>query len=245
MKTQIDRMYSAWAQTCVGLGIDDVEMKFDIILSVYSDARRHYHNFDHIENFLSFVNYEAKYITFFNEMRMAVFMHDIFLNHLSDTKLDGSDEDISADISFSNLCEWGVPIRQNEIISELIRSTGRIFNNQVRECVDDCKIFKSLDRRILSVSRRDYYDYVKKICKEYGSIPCKKFRIGRTKFLNELLQHGVYEHEVDQFILEKFAISNIEFESYLLTVDGRHPLFGYEEMPNVAEKNILDWKSKL
>jgi predicted metal-dependent HD superfamily phosphohydrolase len=176
---------------------------FKKITKGYQAKNRGYHNFEHIENLLSFLNERKQEIRDLSGVRLAAWFHDVVYN----TK---DNEEKSAQCAQNCLEQLSTP---TEIIAHavsLIRATAK---HESIENDSDSAIFLDADLAILGASEKNYDKYAIKIRKEYALVSDETYKTGRIKVLKSFLERPrIYLTEKVGKELEQQARKNIERE---------------------------------
>lgn len=175
------------------------------ITEEYDAENRSYHNFEHIENFLSFLNERKQEIRDLNRVKLAAWFHDV----VYDTNAKDNEEK-SAQYAQNYLEQLGIPA---EIIARVVALIGATVKHEAIENDSDSAIFLDADLAILGSSEENYDKYAAKIRKEYAWVSDEQYKAGRIKVLESFLQRPrIYFTERAVNELEQQARINIERE---------------------------------
>lgn len=175
------------------------------IAEEYQAENRSYHNFEHIENLLSFLNERKQKIRDLNGVKLAAWFHDV----VYDTKSSDNEEQ-SAQYAQNYLEQLGIPEEIIAHVVALIRSTAK---HEAIENDSDSAIFLDADLAILGASEENYDKYAAKIRKEYDWVSDEEYKAGRIKVLESFLNRPtIYFTEEAGKELEQQARKNIERE---------------------------------
>lgn len=183
----------------------EAEKLFEKITKEYQAETREYHNLEHIEKMLDFLQAYDKEIKDPISLRLATFFHDI----VYDTRAKDNEEQ-SAQYAHKHLSQLDIPEDVKSHTLALIRATAK---HEVIENNNDSAIFLDADLAILGSIKEEYEKYTAKIRAEYSWIPNNQFRIGRKKILQNFLSRPrIYFTERANKELEQQARINIARE---------------------------------
>ena len=175
------------------------------IAEEYQAENRSYHNFEHIENSLSFLDERRQEIRDLTGVKLAMWFHDV----VYDTKANDNEER-SAQYAQNYLEQLGIP---EEIIAHVVALIRATVKHEAIENDSDSAIFLDADLAILGVSEENYDKYAAKIRKEYAWVSDEEYRTGRLKVLKSFLNRPrIYFTEEAGKELEQQARANIERE---------------------------------
>lgn len=178
---------------------------FKKIAEEYQAENRKYHNFEHIEKMIDFLQAYEQVIKDGVGVKLAVYLHDV----VYDTKAKDN-EGQSAQYAQNYLIQLGVPDNIVAHVLGLIRATAK---HEVIEDDTDSAIFLDADLAILGSSEEDYDKYAAKIRQEYAWVPDDQYRAGRkTVLTNFLSRPKIYFTERAGKDLEEQSRKNIERE---------------------------------
>jgi len=175
------------------------------IAEEYQTENRSYHNFEHIENLLSFLKERESEIRDLNGVKLAAWLHDVVYDTMAN-----DNEEKSAQYAQNYLEQLGIPEETIAHVVALIRATVK---HEAIENDSDSAIFLDADLAILGSSEENYDKYAAKIRKEYEWVSDEPYRAGRIKVLKKILQRPqIYFTERAGKELEQQAKVNIERE---------------------------------
>lgn len=158
---------------------------FDTILTHYSEPHRYYHNLDHVQSLLVFMEEYNHLIKDLEALQLAVFFHDIIYDV---QRSDNEEQSALAAIEF--LQQTSYPAEKTALVADYIRAT-KTHVNPGGDSDLDC--FLDFDLFILSGPERMYEQYAKSIRKEYAVYPDSVYIPGRKKVLQHFLdQPSIY-----------------------------------------------------
>jgi predicted metal-dependent HD superfamily phosphohydrolase len=166
---------------------------------------RSYHNFEHIENLLSFLNKRKREIIDLDGIKLATWFHDV----VYDTEAKDNEEK-SAQYAQNYLEQLSIP---KEIIAHVVALIRATTKHEAIENDYDSAIFLDADLAILGSSEENYDKYTAKIRKEYAWVSDEEYKAGRIKVLEGFLKRPkIYFTEGAGKELEQQARANIERE---------------------------------
>lgn len=175
------------------------------IAEEYQAENRSYHNFEHVENLLSFLNERKQEIRDLDGVKFAAWFHDV----VYDTGAKDNEEK-SAQYAQNYLEQLGIP---EEIIAHVVALIMATVKHEVIENDYDSAIFLDADLAILGASEENYDKYAAKIRKEYAWVPDEEYKAGRIKVLKSFLERPrIYFTEEAGKELEQQARANTERE---------------------------------
>ncbi|WP_343691943.1 hypothetical protein [Chitinophaga sp.] len=188
-----------------------VKEGFNSILTHYSESHRYYHNLDHIQTLLVFIEEYNHLVHDLEALQLAVFFHDIIYDVQR-----GDNEERSALVATQFLEQTSYPAEKTALVSEYIRAT-KSHQNPHGDADLDC--FLDFDLFILSGPERMYQAYAKNIRKEYSIYPDAVYVPGRKKVLQYFLdQPSIYKTEGFRERFDAVARENIQRELEKLTL---------------------------
>ncbi|MBM3256071.1 MAG: HD domain-containing protein [Candidatus Moranbacteria bacterium] len=178
---------------------------FKKIAEEYQAETREYHNFEHIEKMLAFLQAYGQKIKDRIGVKLATYFHDI----VYDTKAKDNEEQ-SAQYAQNYLTRLGI---SEDVVSHVLVLIRATVKHEVIENDTDSAIFLDADLAILGSSEEIYDKYAARIRKEYSWVPDDQYRIGRKKVLQDFLNRPrIYFTEQAGKELEQQARANIERE---------------------------------
>ena len=183
----------------------EAEELFKKIAEEYQAENRKYHNFEHIEKMIAFLQTYEQEIKDGVGVKFAAYLHDV----VYDTKTKDNEEK-SAQYAQNNLEQLGIPA---EIIAHVVALIKTTVKHEAIENDSDSAIFLDADLAVLGSSEENYDKYAAKIRKEYAWVSNEQYRAGRIKVLESFLQRPrIYFTEEAGKELEQQARRNIERE---------------------------------
>ncbi len=178
---------------------------FKKIAEEYQAENRKYHNFEHIEKMITFLQAYEQEIQDGTGMKLAAYFHDI----VYDTKVKDNEEQ-SAQYAQNYLTRLGIPDDTVNHVLALIRATTK---HEIIESDTDSAFFLDADLAILGSNEEKYDKYATKIREEYAWVSDKEYKAGRIKVLEGFLNRPtIYFTEEAGKELEQRARRNIERE---------------------------------
>lgn len=171
------------------------------LLEAYSDPSRTYHNLEHLEACLDWLQKSGGLTA---ETAVALFYHDcVYDPRRSDN------EERSADSMTRDLRAAAVPESKILTIRRLILAT----RHRELPTLQDEQLVVDVDLSILGAGPVDYQRYVDAIRQEYGWVDDASFAEGRSAFLNKLLARAhIFSTGHFRLTLESQAQINIRSE---------------------------------
>lgn len=200
-----------------------VSSVYDKIVDSYCAPHRHYHTMEHIEFMLNKIDEMFSIYHFEKEpeekfaLYCAAFFHDIVYNPQSKNEL--SDEELSVNFAVECLKRIGVKsVRTLERIAELIMVTKtHTVDDTMFTDIELQSIMIDADMGIMGTHREQYLQYAKDVSLEYSFVNEREFRLGRTKFLHDILcREAIFNTEYMRQVYEKDARLNIRTELAVL-----------------------------
>jgi len=188
--------------------------KVHLLISMYNDPRRKYHNLDHvlyclkeadkIEKAGSADQYKLSLI------RMAIWFHDVIY-----TASPGDEEE---SVKFMDAM-FPKPFKGMDTVTDMILKTANHGSNHSNDISGEVQVFLDIDMTILAESEDNYKKYRQDIMEEYYSFhPLaktkeisiqKKLMQGRAQFLKKLLDGPFILFNTS---LNKRAVENVTKE---------------------------------
>ncbi|WBX98400.1 hypothetical protein [Chryseobacterium gambrini] len=170
----------------------------------YTEKGRHYHNLEHLENMFSELDAVKDEIENFHVLSFSVFYHDVIHDALSK-----SNEEKSAEFAEVRLKKINVDSHFLQKVSEQIIATK---SHHLSED-SDTNYLLDADLSILGKDFEVYFDYTKKIRKEYSIYPDLLYKPGRKKILKHFLeQKDIFKTSIFKEKYEDIARKNIQME---------------------------------
>ncbi|WP_440133767.1 HD domain-containing protein [Chitinophaga sancti] len=182
-----------------------VQEGFNSILTHYNESHRFYHNLDHVQTLLVFIEEYNHLVHDLETLQLAVFFHDIIYDVQR-----ADNEERSALVATQFLEQTSYPPEKIALVSEYIRAT-KSHQNPNKDSDLDC--FLDFDLFILSGPERMYQAYAKNIRKEYGIYPDSVYVPGRKKILQYFLDRpSIYKTAGFRERFDAVAKENIQRE---------------------------------
>lgn len=170
----------------------------------YTEKGRHYHNLEHLENMFSELDAVKDEIENFSVLSFSVFYHDVIYDASSK-----SNEEKSAEFAEVRLKKLNVDSYFIQKISEQIIATK---SHHLSED-SDTNYLLDADLSILGKDSEVYFDYTKKIRKEYSIYPDLLYKPGRKKVLKHFLERkDIFKTPIFKEKYEDLAKANIQME---------------------------------
>lgn len=174
----------------------------------YSGKGRYYHDLFHLENMFIELESVKKLIDNFSTVSFSVFYHDVIYDASSK-----SNEEKSASYAAERLHKMGLPQ------TIILKTENQILATKSHQKSDDADTNYLLDAD-LSILGKDsaiYFDYTRKIRKEYALYPDLLYKPGRKKVLKHFLElESIFKTEHFRDKYEQQARENIAAEIQLL-----------------------------
>ncbi len=182
---------------------------FDIIFAAYNE-NRHYHNFQHIQNIIAYIESHKSKVQDYESLILAAYFHD----YVYDSKSKTNEED-SADFARMELTKLGVDVNKINFVVDLILATKKHLPITGSK---DSEIFLDADLSILASEPDVYKKYAEDIQNEYSWVEPDAYKSGRTKVLGTFLQRDKIYFSENTEEMEKQARANLLEEIKLLSV---------------------------
>ncbi|MGN7757806.1 HD domain-containing protein [Chryseobacterium sp. 22532] len=185
-----------------------IESMWQEIEIQYSGKGRYYHDLFHLENMFIELESVKKLIADFSPVSFSVFYHDVIYDASSK-----SNEEKSASYAAEQLHKMGLPQ------TIILKTENQILATKSHQKSDDADTNYLLDAD-LSILGKDsaiYFDYTRKIRKEYALYPDLLYKPGRKKVLKHFLElESIFKTEHFRDKYEQQARENIAAEIQLL-----------------------------
>jgi predicted metal-dependent HD superfamily phosphohydrolase len=185
-----------------------IESMWQEIETQYSGKGRYYHDLFHLENMFIELESVKKLIDNFSTVSFSVFYHDVIYDASSK-----SNEEKSASYAAERLHKMGLPQ------TIILKTENQILATKSHQKSDDADTNYLLDAD-LSILGKDsaiYFDYTRKIRKEYALYPDLLYKPGRKKVLKHFLElESIFKTEHFRDKYEQQARENIAAEIQLL-----------------------------
>lgn len=170
----------------------------------YTKKGRYYHTLEHLENMFSELDTVKDEIENYPVLSFSVFYHDVIYD--ASSKLN---EEKSAEFAAVRLKKLNVDSYFIQKISEQIIATK---SHHLSED-SDINYLLDADLSILGKDSEVYFDYTKKIRKEYSIYPDLLYKPGRKKVLKHFLeQKDIFKTPIFKEKYEDIARKNIQME---------------------------------
>lgn len=184
---------------------DQGEKTFDLLINLYSERHRFYHNLGHIKSLV------ALFQEFENELedKKAIFFSIWFHDAIYEPR-EKDNEKRSAKLACEELRKF--PLTEDRIskIEKIILATEK---HSAENMDADGKLFLDFDLAILGAEDDVYDEYKKAIRSEYSFVPEIFYRSERKRILQNFLQRDfIYFTETMRGKFEEKARRNIERE---------------------------------
>ncbi|MGG5210201.1 HD domain-containing protein [Chryseobacterium sp. MIQD13] len=156
-----------------------IESLWQEIEKKYSGKGRHYHNLFHLENMFLELESVKGHITDYKSIAFSVFYHDVIYDASSK-----SNEEKSASYAAERLQRIGL---DNGMISKIEAQILATKSHQKSDDTDTDYLLDA-DLSILGKDSETYFDYTRKIRKEYAIYPDILYKPGRKKVLKHFLE---------------------------------------------------------
>lgn len=156
------------------------------LAAAYDVPARHYHNLQHIENLLNRVaTYPLQDAVV---VELAVWFHDVVYDPLRH-----DNEAQSAEWALVFLQETSLAPAHRERVADLIRRTQDHTQPQPPHDAD-LLLFLDADLSILGAPEPAYWEYARRIRREYQAVPEPLYRAGRRQVLAKMLAAPLLFH---------------------------------------------------
>lgn len=174
-------IYTIWSATFEKALFKDLKQCFSIVTEHYANPNRHYHNLNHIENLIAQIQ-QLSLSTDDNAILINVALfHDVIY------KAGRKDnESKSAEFAAYWLSKLNLGPIESLLICNIIRATN---THQSSDFLT--RLFLDIDLSILGVNEEAYQEYTFQIRKEHNQIPNSLYKIGRKRFLKQMLSREV------------------------------------------------------
>lgn len=216
-----------WLKLVAGFTTNDklANEWFGRIQQTYQNSSRSYHNMEHVESLLQYIQLHQHLIEDKESLQFAAFFHD-YVYEAGST----NNERHSAQEALKALFELQVPTEKVAKVCRLIMATKH--HNPVSEDKDTA-LFVDMDMAILGASPNEYIVYRNAVEKEFSSCPNFLFARGRRSFLlNTLAQPFIYHTKVFQEALELNARHNLLTE--LKTINHENFTHNYRSIAKLG-----------
>jgi len=160
---------------------ETIEQCYSIVIQKYSQTNKHYHNLNHIDTLIHQIKQLS--LTESDEhilIQVALFHDVVYVPGRKDN------EHKSAEFAKKWLSKLNMHDSTSQKICDIIRSTN---THQSSEFL--AQLFLDLDLSILGVNEKTYQEYTAQIRKEHIKIPNYVYKVGRKRFLKNMLSREV------------------------------------------------------
>ncbi|MDQ0065673.1 HD domain-containing protein [Chryseobacterium lathyri] len=174
----------------------------------YSGKSRHYHNLMHLENMFLELESVKEHIQNYSIISFSVFYHDVIYDASSKYN-----EEKSASYAVEQLQKMSI---DKDMISK-IEAQILATKSHEKSNAPDTDYLLDADLSILGKDSATYFDYTRKIRKEYALYPDLLYKPGRKKVLKHFLElENIFKTEHFRGKYEQQARENIAAEIQLL-----------------------------
>lgn len=174
----------------------------------YTNKKRHYHTFEHLENLLFQLTPIRTKISSWNTILFTLFYHDVIYNSLKN-----NNEEKSAELAVKRMNQLSIP---NKVIENCFSQILATKSHKTSEN-SDTNYFTDADLSILGQNWEVYTQYYKNVRKEYAVYPNIIYNSGRKKaLLHFLTMENIFKTEYFYQKFEETARKNIQKEIELL-----------------------------
>lgn len=183
---------------------DTIEKLWFEIEKRYTEKSRHYHNFAHIESMFTELDSVTARAENMNNLSFSVFYHDIVYDASSK-----NNEEKSAAFAVSQLAKINISSGAADKITRQIMAT----KSHQQSDDPDTNYLLDADLSILGKDPETYFEYTRKIRKEYSVYPDLLYKPGRKRVLKHFLDlEYIFKTEYFREKYELQARENIEVE---------------------------------
>jgi len=183
---------------------DTIEKLWFEIEKRYTEKSRHYHNFAHLESMFAELDSVTARVENMNNLSFSVFYHDVIYDASSK-----NNEEKSAAFAVSQLAKINISSGAADKITRQIMAT----KSHQQSDDPDTNYLLDADLSILGKDPETYFEYTRKIRKEYSLYPDLLYKPGRKKVLKHFLDlEYIFKTEYFREKYELQARENIEQE---------------------------------
>ena len=164
----------------LGLAPGATAETYRALIKAYGSAGRYYHNLEHLECVLGFIEQLQDEACHPNLVNLAGWFHDA----IHDTHA-GDNEERSAILAQTTCANWRISENEADRVAELIRATR---THQAAEDDHDASVLLDADLSILGATEVAYDAYASAIRQEYSWVSDADFRAGRARVLRSFLE---------------------------------------------------------
>ncbi|MCP4322408.1 MAG: hypothetical protein GY787_11290 [Alteromonadales bacterium] len=193
---------SNWLDLMKRLGFDSNIDTYEKLESCYSEKHRYYHNSNHINVTLKYLEQVHDLADNYNAVELALWFHDAIYNIFSSTnELDSAN--------------WASEfLKSNNANDELIKIVHRLIMSTLHTITpteNDQRLIVDIDLTILGCDTELYDEFELWIRKEYQLIPNVIYRKKRKEVLEGFLaKERIYSHQYFINLFEKSARKNLK-----------------------------------
>ncbi|NAS30663.1 hypothetical protein GTQ40_06745 [Flavobacteriaceae bacterium R38] len=174
-------IYTIWSATFEKASFKDLEQCFSIVSEHYSNPNRHYHNLNHVDNLIKQIEQLSLSKSDNAILINVALFHDVIY------KAGRKDnEHKSAEFAANWLLKLNFGMVKSKMICDIIGSTNTHESSEFLT-----QLFLDLDLSILGVNEDNYQEYTAQIRKEHIQIPDCLYKVGRKRFLKNMLSRKV------------------------------------------------------
>jgi len=174
---------------------------FDDVIQAYQEPHRHYHNMEHVMSMFSLANHLE--IALDQNQYLACWFHDVVYKIPS---APGENEEASIVVAMDAMFELDMSVKDRKDVEKLIRATAEVLLPGTP--VLDQRQWQVVGLDLYSFGTPQYWLNQRHIRKEFGFLDDAAWAIGRSKFLNMMLEK--------QYILDRafFFGDNKSFDAW-------------------------------
>lgn len=198
-----------WNALCDRMGVSTSNILFELIWGAYSDPARRYHNVQHIEDCLGWLDTLKDHCEYPDEVEFALWLHDvIYVTRRKDNELRSAV--YAADILRQANCNPATTIRIKANILSTAHST--------RPCRPDAQLTADIDLIILGQNAYSYCEFEIAIREEYLWVDFPTYARRRVQVLQSFLDRDrIYSTDAIHKHYEAAARTNLSKVIYRLT----------------------------
>ena len=190
-----------WRETWRAVGVAPAPGLHDELIARYSEAHRHYHTLQHLDECFTQLAELRPLAEHPGEVELALWFHDA----IYDVRRDDN-EQRSAEWAHSSALAAGVEGEAADRVRSLI-----LFTRHAAEPAGiDAEVLVDTDLSILAAPQARFDEYERQVRQEYGWVPDFLFRRNRKAILEEMLaRRRIFSTALFQQRHEKAARSNL------------------------------------
>lgn len=197
------QLYTDWLQLSQQKDTKVAQQCFETVIKYYQQKHRFYHTLTHLNDV--FTQLKKLQLSTYDRLILAhvTLFHDVIYESSST-----ENEFQSAQFAERWLTRLGISKDvQNHIKQIIIDTKTHVSDDPLAQ------LFFDMDMSILGSSKEVYKAYTKAIQEEYSTIPKLLYRIGRKRFIKQLLsREWVFNTKVYRDVYEKQARVNLNCE---------------------------------